>query len=246
VNPGGPGADVPVVLLHGLGSSSYHGWRATGWIDLLAESGRTVLTINLPGHGSEKLDPGEPGDGERGLGERRPPGGVGADAAAEVAGRLAGLGQVDAVGFSAGAHLLLECAVRGLAPLRKLALLGVGPALLSPQPAGAAALADALESGDETDPQVRMLLGMIRRAGNDLASVVAFLRRAQRPITAADLAAVTCPVLVVVGERDPAGPAAELAAMLPDAMGRTIPGADHYSVPGDVRAMDAVLQFLDA
>lgn len=234
MNPGGCGADVPVVLLHGLGSSSDHGWRAPGWIDLLADAGRDVLPIDLPGHG-----PASQGPGERG-----PAGSQ--DAAAEVAGRFAGLGPVDAVGFSAGAHLLVECAVRGLAPLRRLALLGVGPALARPRPGAAAALADALQSGDESDPQIRMLRGMTRRAGNDLACVAAFLRRPQRPITAADLAAITCPVLVVTGERDPAGPAAELAALLPDAVGRTIPGADHFSVQGDVRAMDAVLRFLDA
>jgi pimeloyl-ACP methyl ester carboxylesterase len=223
--------DAPVVLVHGLASSSDHGWRAPGWIDLLAEAGRHVVAVDLPGHG---------------------PGGQAADpaafqdAAAQVAGRFAGLGPVDAVGFSAGAHLLVECAVRGLAAFGRIALLGVGPALARPQPGAASAMADALQSGDETDPQVRMLRGMARRAGNDLASVTAFLRRPQRAITPADLAAITCPVLVVTGERDPAGSAEEFAAMLPNAVGRTIPGADHYSVQGDVRTMDAVLRFLGA
>jgi pimeloyl-ACP methyl ester carboxylesterase len=236
-----------VVLLHGLGSSSEHGWRAPGWIDVLADSGRDVLAIDLPGHGPAAHgpaggDPGKPGPGQPG------PGGPAADqdAAAEVAGRFAELGPVDAVGFSAGAHLLIECAVRGLAPLRRLALLGVGRALVRPHPGAAAAMADALQSGDESDPQVRMLRGMTRRAGNDPDSVAAFLRRPQRALAAADLAAITCPVLVVTGERDPAGSAADLAAMFPDAVGRTIRGADHYSVQGDVRTMDAVLRFLGA
>ncbi|MCW2909315.1 MAG: hypothetical protein JWL68_4104 [Actinomycetia bacterium] len=238
--PGGTGSDAPVVLLHGLGSSSDHGWRTPGWIDLLAEAGREVLAIDLPGHGRA-------GHGPAGQDPAPGPLETGAlDAAAEVAGRLTGLGPIDAVGFSAGAHLLVECAARGLIRVRSMALLGVGPALIRPQPAAAAAMADALESGDESDPQVRMLRGMTRRAGNDLASVAAFLRRPRRPITAADLATITCPVLVVTGERDPAGRAAELAAMLPDAVGQAIPGADHYSLPGDVRAMDAVLRFLGA
>lgn len=235
MNPGG-GSGPPVVLLHGLGSSGDHGWRATGWVDLLAESGRDVLAVDLPGHGAAG----------RGPGSRAADPAASPDAAAEVAGRFAGLGPVDAVGFSAGAHLLVECAVRGLAALRKIALLGVGPALTRPQPGAAAAMADALESGDESDPQVRMMRGMARRAGNDLAAVSAFLRRPQRAITAADLATITCPVLVVTGERDPAGSAADLAAMLPNAVARTIPGADHYSVQGDVRAIDAVLRFLGA
>jgi pimeloyl-ACP methyl ester carboxylesterase len=251
-----------VVLLHGLGSSSEHGWRAPGWIDVLADSGRDVLAIDLPGHGPAargpagggpgERGPGQRGPGERGPGERGPgergTGGPAADqdAAAEVAGRFAELGPIDAVGFSAGAHLLVECAVRGLAPLRRLALLGVGPALVRPHLGAAATMADALQSGDESDPQVRMLRGMTRRAGNDPDSVAAFLRRPQRALAAADLAAITCPVLVVTGERDPAGSAADLAAMFPDAVGRTIRGADHYSVQGDVRTMDAVLRFLGA
>jgi pimeloyl-ACP methyl ester carboxylesterase len=247
VNSAGLGADAPVVLLHGLGSSSEHGWRAPGWIDVLADSGRDVLAIDLPGHGPAGHGPAGGGPGERGPGQPGP-GGPAADqdAAAEVAGRFADLGPVDAVGFSAGAHLLVECAVRGLVPLRRLALLGVGPALVRPHPGAAAAMAAALQSGDESDPQVRMLRGMTRRAGNDPDSVAAFLRRPQRPLAAADLAAITCPVLVVTGERDPAGSAADLAAMFPDAAGRTIPGADHYSVQGDVRTMDAVLRFLGA
>ena len=237
MNPAGLGAGAPVVLLHGLGSSSDHGWRAPGWIDVLADSGRDVLAIDLPGHGLAGGGPGEQGPGGPAAGQ---------DAAAQVAGQFAGLGPVDAVGFSAGAHLLVECAVRGLAPLRRLALLGVGPALVRPHPGAAAAMAAALQSGDESDPQVRMVRGMTRRAGNDPDSVAAFLRRPQRPLAAADLAAITCPVLVVTGERDPAGSAADLAAMFPDAVGRAIPGADHYSVQGDVRTMDAVLRFLGA
>jgi pimeloyl-ACP methyl ester carboxylesterase len=247
VSSAGLGADAPVVLVHGLGSSSEHGWRAPGWIDVLADSGRDVLAIDLPGHGPAAHGPAGGGPAGGGPGQQGP-GGPAADqdAAAEVAGRFAELGPVDAVGFSAGAHLLVECAVRGLAPLRRLALLGVGPALVRPHPGAAAAMAAALQSGDESDPQVRMLRGMTRRAGNDLDSVAAFLRRPQRPLADADLAAITCPVLVVTGERDPAGSAAELAAMFPDAAGRTIPGADHYSVQGDVRTMDAVLRFLGA
>jgi pimeloyl-ACP methyl ester carboxylesterase len=252
VSSAGLGADAPVVLVHGLGSSSEHGWRAPGWIDVLADSGRDVLAIDLPGHGPAAHGPAGGGPAGGGPGRQGPgqqgPGGPAADqdAAAEVAGRFAELGPVDAVGFSAGAHLLVECAVRGLAPVRRLALLGVGPALVRPHPGAAAAMAAALQSGDESDPQVRMLRGMTRRAGNDPGSVAAFLRRPHWPLAAADLAAITCPVLVVTGERDPAGSAADLAAMFPDAVGRTIPGADHYSVQGDVRTMDAVLRFLGA
>ena len=41
----------PVVLVHGLGSSSEHGWRASGWIDLLRDAGRRAVPIDILGHG---------------------------------------------------------------------------------------------------------------------------------------------------------------------------------------------------
>ena len=37
----------PVVLVHGLGSSAEHGWRPAGWIDLIADAGRTVACVRL-------------------------------------------------------------------------------------------------------------------------------------------------------------------------------------------------------
>jgi pimeloyl-ACP methyl ester carboxylesterase len=44
--------DPPVILVHGLGSSFEHNWRATGWVDLLADEGREVVGVDLPGHGT--------------------------------------------------------------------------------------------------------------------------------------------------------------------------------------------------
>lgn len=223
-------ADCPVVLVHGLASSSEHGWRSTGWLDVLEDAGRAVVAVDLPGHGTARRSD-DPADYP--------------DAAAEVADAFSGLGRVDAVGFSMGAHLLVECAARGLASFNRLALLGVGPTLIAPRGSGADRLADALLKSDDTDIQGRLFRTMARSAGNDVTAVSAFLRRPARPTAADDLAAIACPVLVVTGERDPAGSAEELAAMMPDATGLTVRGADHFSIQSDVRAMDAVLSFLD-
>jgi pimeloyl-ACP methyl ester carboxylesterase len=44
-------SDHPVLLVHGLASSFEHNWRATGWVDILADEGRTALGMDLPGHG---------------------------------------------------------------------------------------------------------------------------------------------------------------------------------------------------
>ncbi|CAI7978540.1 Hydrolase, alpha/beta hydrolase fold family protein [Frankia sp. Hr75.2] len=224
-------ADIaPVVLVHGLASSSEHGWRATGWIDLLQETGREVVAVDLPGHGRSRRDT-DPA--------------AYPDAAAEIAEAFAGRGAVDAVGFSAGAHLLLECAVRGLAPFNRLALMGVGPRLLEPRPQRGPVLGATPSEDDGTDILARLIRGLARRAGNDMAAVDAFARRPRRTLTTAELATVGCEVLIVTGERDEgAGSPEELAALFPKATGRTIEGADHYSVQANPRAMNAVLDFL--
>ena len=44
-------SDHPILLVHGLASSFEHNWRATGWVDILADEGRTVIGVDLPGHG---------------------------------------------------------------------------------------------------------------------------------------------------------------------------------------------------
>ena len=44
--------DLPVVLVHGLASSFEHGWRTPGWIDLLADAERTVIPVDILGHGT--------------------------------------------------------------------------------------------------------------------------------------------------------------------------------------------------
>jgi pimeloyl-ACP methyl ester carboxylesterase len=218
---------APIVLLHGFASSSEHGWRPAGWIDLLRESGRDVITVDLPGHGtaSRSTDPADY-----------------ADVAATVAAVFADRGPVDAVGFSAGARLLLEIASRGLARFDHLALMGIGPSILEIRQQ----VPFAIDNDDPTDVRARLFRGLAKSAGNDLGPLAAFAARPVDPLTAADLAAVTCEVLVVTGERDPAGSPEELAALLPNATGVLVERADHFSLQSNMRAMDAVLGFLGA
>jgi pimeloyl-ACP methyl ester carboxylesterase len=71
--------------------------------------------------------------------------------------------------------------------------------------------------------------------------------RAERPaVTAELLAAVTVPVLVVIGDRDFAGPGEPLAAALADATLTTLRNVDHFATPKDFGCLDAALSFLDA
>lgn len=51
-----PGAGTPIVLLHGMGSSSQTWGRVP---DLLAAAGRRVVVVDLPGHGQSARGPGD-------------------------------------------------------------------------------------------------------------------------------------------------------------------------------------------
>jgi pimeloyl-ACP methyl ester carboxylesterase len=109
--------------------------------------------------------------------------------------------------------------------------------------------ARAIEAGDtaEGDPAVAQAFAVFARApGNDPAALAACLRRPSTPLDPADLAGLDRPVLVVLGDRDFAGPADRLLAALPDARLVSLHGADHFGTPKDVRFIDAALTFLRA
>ncbi len=66
------------------------------------------------------------------------------------------------------------------------------------------------------------------------------------PITAEGLANITCPVLVVLGDKDFVGPADPLLEKLPDARLVTLRNVDHFATPKDFGFIDAALEFLGA
>ena len=84
---------VPVVLVHGFGTSFDLTWVSNGWVDLLGDEGRQVVGVDLLGHGAAP----KPHD-------------VAAydDLGARVVAALPSDGQVDAIGFSLGAKTLLK------------------------------------------------------------------------------------------------------------------------------------------
>jgi pimeloyl-ACP methyl ester carboxylesterase len=218
----------PVLLVHGFASSAEHNWQHPGWLDLLADCGRETIAIDLPGHGTAPK-PADPAGYQ----------GVEAHVAAAVEGR----GPLDAIGFSAGAHVLLRLAADQPGTFRRLALLGIGRGVL--EPADPEPIVAALTS--EPDPE--NVTGMVFRRladglGNDRDALIAFLRRPRRPLTLADLARIAAQVLVVLGDQDPATPGDGLVAALPDARLVTLRGVDHFGTPADVRCMQAVLGFL--
>jgi pimeloyl-ACP methyl ester carboxylesterase len=218
---------TPVVLIHGLGSSFEHNWRGGGWIDLLESEGREVIGFELPGHGAQRALVEEP-------------------AIERLAALLADRGPADVVGFSAGAVLALATLVRYPSGFRRVALLGIGDSMLDPDDARRRALADRLEADEVEagDTMTRLLRQMIATAGNDLASVAAYARETARVAPPDTWPRIDAPVLVVLGDDDPVGPADRLVAALPGARSIGLARTDHFATTGSHACLDAVLRFV--
>jgi pimeloyl-ACP methyl ester carboxylesterase len=71
------------------------------------------------------------------------------------------------------------------------------------------------------------------------------VRRPHRDtLSADDLARIACPVLVVIGDSDDAGPADPLVERLPAARLVVLRNVDHFATPKAMGFLDAALGFL--
>lgn len=221
--------DEPVLLVHGFATSAARTWGDNGWIDLLGDAGRQVIAPDLLGHG----DAAKPHD----------PGAYGAlesDVAALLPDR-----PVDAVAFSLGARVVLTLAADDPGRFARIVVAGVGANLFRTD--GSDVIARAIEGdGDTANPVVQYFAGLAAQPGVDRTALAACIRHPRPPLDTAILGKVTCPVLVVLGDHDFAGPADPLVEALPDATFRPLRGVDHFATPKDFGFMDAALGFLDA
>lgn len=221
---------APVLLVHGWGGSYARTWREHGVDALLADAGREVIGVDLLGHG-DAPKPHDPA--------------AYADLTVRIRDALANRPPVDAVGFSLGARTLLEMASEEPARFERLVVAGVGDNLfraIDPEP-----IALAVEGrGDPENVLAQVFAQYARQPGNDPEALAACLRRRAEPLTAEVLGAVTTPVLVVLGERDFAGPADPLVAALPQAELVVLPKTDHFATPHAFGFIDAALAFLGA
>jgi pimeloyl-ACP methyl ester carboxylesterase len=219
----------PVALVHGFATSSARTWGDNGWLDLLADSGRTTIPIDLLGHGTADK-PHDP---------------AAYDAMEALV--LAQLPEepVDAIGFSLGARVLLTLACEHPERFGRLVLTGVGANLLRSE--GSDIILRAIEGdGDATNPVVQYFAGLAQQPGVDRAALAACLRSPRPALTPELLARVQLPVLVVIGDKDFAGPGEPLADALPQAELVTLRNVDHFATPKDFGAIDAALDFLGA
>lgn len=222
--------DVPVILVHGFASSYERNWREPGWADLLRDEGREVIGVDLLGHG-QAARPRDPA--------------AYASLEQSVLTALPGTGPVDAVGFSLGAQVLLRAAAAAPGRFRRIAVAGTGDGVFaSTDPEPAARAVETGQAEEAAGPVAAALAHFARAPGNDRAALAACLRRPHAPLTEAEVAAIRARVLVVLGDRDFAGPADRLVAALPDARLVLLPGTDHFGTLRDFRFVQAALDFV--
>jgi pimeloyl-ACP methyl ester carboxylesterase len=221
--------DEPVLLVHGFATSAARTWGDNGWIDLLRDAGREVIAPDLLGHG----DAAKPHDPEA------------YDALeTEVAARLPDR-PVDAIAFSLGARVVLTLAADDPGRFARIVVGGVGANLFRDD--GSEMVAQAIDGdADPTNPVVQYFAGLAAQPGVDREALAACIRHPRPPLDATILGKVTCPVLVVLGDRDFAGPADPLLEALPDPTFCPLRGVDHFATPKDFGFIDAALGFLDA
>jgi pimeloyl-ACP methyl ester carboxylesterase len=227
-----PAMAAPVVLVHGWGGSFLNTWQKSGFTALLEDADRSVIGVDLLGHG-QAPKPHEPEAYE--------------DLTVRIVEALPDE-PVDAVGFSLGALTLLRLACAQPHRFNRLVLAGIGENVFSNDTSSSSKIVEALQgNGDAEDNVARLFVQYAEQPGNDKAALLAVMQRPSRgPFTAEELACVTCPTLVAIGDLDFAGPGDRLAAALPNSQLATLKKVDHFATPEAFAFIDAALEFLDA
>ncbi len=230
------GEGRPILLIHGFASNKLVNWTYPSWVDTLTRAGRRVVAIDNRGHGdSAKLY-----DAKH----------YGLPLMAEDARRLLDhleIERADVMGYSMGARIAALLALNHPQRVRSLILGGMGYSLVTGMSNGEP-IAEALEAGslaEVADPTGRAFRQFAEQTKGDLRALAACMRAIRRPFGEEEVARITVPTLIAVGTRDlVAGPAADLAALMPNARVLDIPGRDHMVAVGDRVFKQGVVQFL--
>lgn len=218
--------------MHGWGGSFRTTWQKSGFTALLEDIDRSVIGVDLLGHGTAPK-PHDPA--------------AYADLTTRVVEALPDE-PVDAVGFSLGAITLLRLACREPHRFNRLVLGGIGENVFSSDDTGTSRILAALDgTGDPDDNIGRLFAQYADQDGNDKHALAAVMRRPSLGVfTPEQLAAVTCPTLVAIGDLDFAGPGNRLADALPNSELVVLRKVDHFATPEAFAFIDATLEFLEA
>jgi pimeloyl-ACP methyl ester carboxylesterase len=230
------GAGPPVVLIHGFASTKEVNWVRPGWVEALARAGHRVIAFDNRGHGAStrfhepdayRLD-------------------LMADDARALMAHLR-VARADIMGYSMGSRIAATLALRHPERVRSVVLAGIGRGLVDGGIHGET-IARALEAptrADVTDRTGRAFRDFATHTASDMRALAACMRGSRQLIAREQVARLGVPVLIAVGTTDDvAGPARELADMIPGAEVLDIPGRDHMRTVGDKVYKAGVLDFL--
>jgi pimeloyl-ACP methyl ester carboxylesterase len=230
------GSGDPILLIHGFASNHAVNWVNTSWVTTLTRAGFRVIALDNRGHGrSETLHRPEDYDSSVMAGDAR-----------RLLDHL-GIARADVMGYSMGARIAAFLAVIDPPRVRSLLLGGLGIRLVHGVglPIGIADAMEAPSADTLTDPMQRMFRLFAEQTKSDLKALAACIRGSRQTLTEAEVAAIRAPTLIAVGTEDRvAGPAQELAGLMPSATVLDIPGRDHNLAVGDKVHKQGVLAFL--
>ena len=230
------GDGPPVLLVHGFASNAAVNWMFTRWVETLNSAGFRTIALDNRGHGSSgKLYdpaaytiPAMAGD------------------AVNLLDHLA-IPRCAVMGYSMGARITAWLAIHHPERVSKAIMAGLAGNLINGV-GGGDAIADALEApslADVTAPAPRGFRAFAEQTHSDLRALAACMRSSRRKISVEDFGRITCPVLIVAGEKDDiAGPMEPILAAIPGAKGVMLPGRNHMNAVGDKTYKAEVLAFL--
>ena len=230
------GEGDPILLVHGFASTKEVNWVHPGWVSALTRAGCRVIALDNRGHGqSTKLYDAVDYHTDR----------MASDAHALL--DHLGIAAADVMGYSMGARITAFLARDHPERVRSAILGGLGIKLVEgvglPETTALALEAPSLD--DIADPMGRMFRAFAEQTKSDLKALAACIRGSRQVLSPQEEAMLRMPVLIAVGTKDDvAGPAQELAALIPSARVLDIPGRDHMLAVGDRTFKAGVLEFL--
>ena len=229
------GEGKPLVLVHGFASSLNGNWVRTGWIETLTPI-RQVVALDCRGHGLS----GKPHDPEAYTGHEME------DDVVRLM-DLLDIERADLFGYSMGARISLRLMLTHPERFTSVVLGGIG-AGLALRGGGRPNVGEAMLAEDVskiTDPVGKGFRIFAEASNNDLKALAAYHQAPKERLSEADLAQVTLPVLIVLGENDAiVGSPDVLVKGIPGARLLMIPERDHLTVVPDPRFKEAVVSFL--
>ncbi|MEO5324073.1 alpha/beta hydrolase [Mesorhizobium sp. CC13] len=233
--PVAAGSGAPVLMIHGFASSHFVNWVSPGWFKTLTEAGYRAIAFDNRGHGlsSKSYDEAD-----------YTPSKMASDAVALL--DHLGIERAHVMGYSMGARVSAFLALAAPERVATLVFGGLGIGMVDGvgdwDPIADALLAEDPES--ITHRRGKSFRAFADQTRSDKRALAACIATSRELLTEADMSRITQPTLVAVGTTDDiGGSAAELAALMPNAVSFDIEARDHMLAVGDRTFKKRVLEF---